>query len=130
MAFQLVGPAAVIFEIVGRGVDLGAGLADRLAVVQGLHAGQLVAPGADFLRHPEQQAPARGSIHARPWAGVERPPGRRDGGIDVRRIRFGHVRDMRAGRRVVGREDLAGRRVGPLPVDQEPIPFRHFRILP
>ena len=82
VAVQLVGGAAVEFEIAGERDGVGAGLAQGLAVVAALQDGELVRMGLDDGRKLHEQASALRGGQPAPGA-VEGGAGGLDGLVDV-----------------------------------------------
>ncbi len=108
---QLVGGAAVIFEITRQGRHIGAGLGNGLAIVSGLEPGQRLGLGLDATRQPQHQPPAFRRRQMSPFA-CQRRAGGGNGGIHVLGTRLG---DGGEGRAVDGRvhRHLAPRRRRP-----------------
>ena len=119
VALDLGGPAGHVVEQVRRQRHVG-GLrhAERLAVVQRLQLSELVDVLEDEIADPPDDPPALGGGHPAPRAVLERPACRPNRAVDVFGVSFGDVGEGLAGRRVGGLERLAGRGVGPLPVDE------------
>ena len=108
LAGQLGGPAGRVADHLAAHGDVGmADIGDRLAVVERLELGQLVAVLLDQLGEPPHQLGAVAAAHAAPGPGLERRPGGRDRGIDVGGIALRHLRDDAAGSGIEGVEGLA-----------------------
>ena len=79
---QLVGGAAVIFEVAGERDRIGAGLAQGLADIAHLEFGERVGLGLDGGAELHEEAPALGGGQRRARR-PRRRRGRRDGRVDV-----------------------------------------------
>ena len=110
---DLVGGAAVEFEIAHGRRNVGAALSHRLAGVARFQRGKLGRVLLDQQPKPRQAAAALERRHAAPWARIEGGAGGFHGAIDIGLAGGG---DRREGQ-TVGRADdidaLAGQRVRP-----------------
>src|SRR5690606_24699601 len=120
LAVELRGPAGVIAEAVDDLANVDLRLADRLAVVEGLEARELLAARLDGIRDLPEQVPALGGGHPapRPRECLARGPNRR---IDLPGARFGDLGDDLTRRGVQRLERPTVRGVDPIAADVEPV---------
>ena len=83
VALDLVGEPGVVVVVLRQGRHLGAHLAEQLAVVEGLGAGQQLGVLGDQVTEPAEQASAPGLGQVAPGRVLEGRLGRADGPVDV-----------------------------------------------
>ena len=119
LVVHLVDRLAVVGDALGRERDVdGAGVADRLAHVERLEQGELVAVLADQLREADEHALALLRGDARPHTGFERRARAAHRAIDIVGVAGCDRRDRAAGRRIDAVERLARHRVDVRAVDE------------
>ncbi len=116
---NLVGIAGVVAQHVDHQRQIaGAGLGDRLAVVEHFQRGQFFFVLLDQIGQAIQQPAAVAGVHLRPGARLERLAGGGHGPIDVGRVPLGHLGNHFFGRRVNRFERLAAGGRRPLATDE------------
>ncbi len=120
LALDLGRPAGVVAQVGDRAGDVAAGGGERLAVVERLDLGELVAVCLDQLGERVDHPGALGGreLSHRP---VERGAGGLGGAADVVGAGVGDLADRLAGRRVDRLEGAAVGGVDPLAADQQPV---------
>ena len=118
LAVDLVGPAGVVLEAVDGGGDVDAeAVGDRLAGIDGVDLGELLAVVVDELAELVDELAAIGGVHGGPLR--EGGAGGLDGAINVFGGTFSNAGDGLAGGGVGIVVVLAGSRLHPSAVDEE-----------
>ena len=120
VAVQLVGRAAVIFEIARHRDRVGARLLHRLAGVARFQPGEFLGVILDQAAELGEQSPALDGGEAAPGAGFERLARGGDGEVDVRLVAGGDRGEHRPFRGRDHRQRAAGRGGAPAIVDEDP----------
>ena len=118
LALDLRRPARVVAQVGDRGGDVALGRGQRLAVVERLELGELLAVGLDQLGERVHEP---GALRRRDLAqrALERRAGGGDGAVDVLGAGLGDGADRLAGRRVDRLEGAPVGGLGALAADQE-----------
>src|SRR5690606_23038240 len=127
-ALDLVGPSRIIAEALDGVAQVDAPcLAQRLAVVQRLEAGEGVRITFDEIGDTVENAASFAARHRRPGLRFQRAPGRGDSEVDIRVSRFGNPREDLARRGIIGLERPSIPGLAPFAADVQPFDLRSHR---
>jgi hypothetical protein len=118
LALHLVGGAGVVAQRRHHAVDVALGVLERLADVERLQPGQLVAMGGDEIRQLEHQGAALLRRHLAPGT-LHRGVGGAHGAVDILGAGARDLGDRFLGRGIDGREIRTGTGGDPFVVDEE-----------
>jgi len=120
LALHLVGRAGVVAERRHHAIDIAERIPERLADIQSLEPGQLLAMGHNGIGEPEEERPALRRRQARPGP-LHCGMGRLDGEVDIRRSAAGDLGQGLLRCRIHGREMRPAGGVDPTAIDEQPV---------